>query len=136
MTWSTITLETDARGVARLTLNRPEKHNVLSGEMCDELAAAAARLDADAGVRVVVLTGAGRELLRRGRPRLDAGAVRRRPRRAAWPRRGGWRGMLQALNTLGKPLIGRVQRRGLRRRRRADGGLRRGGGGRGARASG
>ena len=86
MSWSTITLDVDARGVARLTLNRPEKHNALSGEICDELAEAAARIDADPAVRVVVLTGAGRELLRRRRSRLDARAVRRRPRRAA--RRG------------------------------------------------
>ena len=38
MSFNTITVETDARGVARLMLNRPAKHNVLSGEMCDELA--------------------------------------------------------------------------------------------------
>ena len=57
---TSIILDVDGRGVARLVLNRPEKHNALSGEMCDELRAAAARLDANPGVRVVVLTGAGR----------------------------------------------------------------------------
>ena len=43
-----ITLEIDGRGVARLALNRAEKHNALTGETCDALAAAAARLDAGA----------------------------------------------------------------------------------------
>ena len=37
MSW-TITLDVDGRGVARLVLNRPEKHNALSGGMCDEIA--------------------------------------------------------------------------------------------------
>ena len=51
------TLETDARGVARLTLDRPERHNVLAGATCDALAAAAGRINADAAIRVVVLGG-------------------------------------------------------------------------------
>jgi methylglutaconyl-CoA hydratase len=107
MTWTTITIERDARGVALLTLNRPEKHNVLSGDMCDEVAAAAAQLDADAAVRVVVLTGAGRSFSAGGdlgwmRAQFDA----TRAGRIAEARRLA--GMLQALNTLGKPLIGRI----------------------------
>ena len=60
MMFETITLITDKRGVATLTLNRPEKHNAMSGQMIDELTQAAARLDADAAVRVVVITGQGR----------------------------------------------------------------------------
>jgi methylglutaconyl-CoA hydratase len=107
MTWTTITIERDARGVALLTLNRPEKHNVLSGDMCDEIAAAAADLDADAAVRLVVLTGAGRSFCAGGdlgwmRAQFDAS----RAGRIAEARRLA--GMLQALNTLGKPLIGRI----------------------------
>ena len=90
MSFNTITVETDARGVARLTLSRPAKHNVLSGEMCDELAAAAAGLGADAGVRVVVLTGAGRASAPAA---ISTGCGRSSPPPAtgAWPRRGGWR---------------------------------------------
>ena len=107
MTWTTLTLDADARGVARLTLNRPEKHNVLSGEMCDELAEAAARARRRPGVRVVVLTGAGASFCAGG----DLGWMRAqfaatRAGRMAEARRLA--GMLQALNTLGKPLIGRV----------------------------
>jgi methylglutaconyl-CoA hydratase len=101
MTRSTIALDVDGRGVARLVLDRPEKYNVLSGKMCDELSDAAVRLDADPGVRVVVLTGAERASAP-GRPRLDA----TREGRMAEARR--FARMLDALNTLPKPLIGRV----------------------------
>ena len=130
MSFNTITLETDARGVARLTLNRPAKHNVLSGAMCDELADAAARLGADAGVRVVVLTGAGPSFCAGGD--LDwmrAQFAATRAGRIAEARRLA--GMLGALEHAAEAADRPGQRRGLRRRRRADERLRRGGGGRG-----
>ena len=47
-------------GIGTLTLNRPEKLNAFAGTMRQELAAAIQELDEDAGVRVVVVTGAGR----------------------------------------------------------------------------
>ena len=53
--FETVTIETDARGVATLTLNRAEKHNAMSGEMLVELKAAAEQLAADDAVRVVIL---------------------------------------------------------------------------------
>jgi 2-(1,2-epoxy-1,2-dihydrophenyl)acetyl-CoA isomerase len=46
--------------VARLTLNRPKALNALDETMAREFAEAIADFDADAGVRVVVVTGAGR----------------------------------------------------------------------------
>lgn len=51
---------TDARGVATLTLNRPEKHNAFDAALIVELTAALLRLNTDDNVRVVVLTGAGK----------------------------------------------------------------------------
>jgi len=54
-----IKVETDRRGVARITLNRPDKHNALSPDMLGQLERAARDLATDPGVRVVVLTGAG-----------------------------------------------------------------------------
>jgi enoyl-CoA hydratase/carnithine racemase len=48
-------------GVATLTLNRPEHRNMLEPTIFAELARALAGLDADESVRVIVLTGAGRD---------------------------------------------------------------------------
>lgn len=51
---------TVADAVATLTLNRPDKLNSFIGAMHDEMLHALARLQADAGVRVLVLRGAGK----------------------------------------------------------------------------
>jgi enoyl-CoA hydratase/carnithine racemase len=48
-------------GVATLVLNRPERRNLLEPALFAELARALAELDADESVRVIVLTGAGRD---------------------------------------------------------------------------
>jgi methylglutaconyl-CoA hydratase len=50
---------TDGRGVRTLTLNRPERHNALNGELIGELIAALDACNSDANVRIVVITGAG-----------------------------------------------------------------------------
>ncbi len=103
-----VTLAVDARGIALLTLNRAEKHNALSAEMMDALTELAGRLGADPAVRAVVLTGAGESFCAGG----DLGWMRAQ---AAADRDGRKReamrlaGMLQALDSLPKPLIGRVQ---------------------------
>ena len=49
-----------ATGVATITLNRPERLNALTFEVYAELRDTFAALDAEPGVRVVLLTGAGR----------------------------------------------------------------------------
>ncbi|OBY27494.1 crotonase/enoyl-CoA hydratase family protein [Leisingera sp. JC1] len=106
--FETITLDTDARGVCTLTLNRAEKHNAMSGQMLQELTLAAKRLAEDETVRVVVLTGAGKSFCAGGdlawmRAQMDADAeTRAREARVLAE-------MLMALNTLPKPLIGAVQ---------------------------
>ena len=46
--------------IARITLNRPDRLNALNDLMQVEIADAVAQADADAGVRVVIITGAGR----------------------------------------------------------------------------
>jgi enoyl-CoA hydratase/carnithine racemase len=48
----------DQRGVATVTLNRPEARNALSAELCRQLRAATEAADADTEVDVIVLTGA------------------------------------------------------------------------------
>lgn len=47
-------------GIAKLTLNRPEKLNAIIGGMREEILSAIEELSTDNDVRVVVLTGAGR----------------------------------------------------------------------------
>src|SRR5688572_23382128 len=54
-----VTTSVDTRGVATLTLNRPEKHNALDGATVRELHAALAEIEQNEAVRAVVLTGAG-----------------------------------------------------------------------------
>lgn len=103
-----LTLETDDRGVCTMTLNRPDKHNALSADLMDALTAAAAAVGADPKVRVVVLTGAGESFcaggdLRWMQEQMQAGDAQRdaAARKLAE--------MLFAMNTMPKPLIGRVQ---------------------------
>lgn len=55
-----------ADGVALLTLNRPEKHNALSQGLLAELRDALDAVEADRAVRVVILTGAGRQAFSTG----------------------------------------------------------------------
>ncbi len=52
-------IESIDRGVATLTMNRPEARNAMSGEMMDAMQRALPRLAADPAVRAIVLTGAG-----------------------------------------------------------------------------
>lgn len=54
-----ITLTTSPSGVATLTLNRPDKHNALDGQMLRQLHDALVEIENDEKVRAVVLTGAG-----------------------------------------------------------------------------
>jgi len=56
---SEVLLEVDGP-VATLTLNRPERLNAISGPMLEALSNHLLALDRDPGVRVIVLTGAGR----------------------------------------------------------------------------
>lgn len=103
----TLRIETDARGVATLWLARPDKHNALSAQMIAELTAAAAQLGADGSVRVVVLAAMGKSFCAGG----DLGWMQQQMAADADTRRAGARAlalMLNALNELPKPLIGRI----------------------------
>ena len=57
--FETITLNIDAAGVARLTFSRPDVHNALNPVMFGEIGAALDIIEADPGVRVLVLSGEG-----------------------------------------------------------------------------
>ncbi|WP_374391150.1 crotonase/enoyl-CoA hydratase family protein [Tabrizicola sp.] len=107
MTWQTLDLRTDPRGVTWLTLNTPDRRNVLSPQMSAELTEAAQALGTDPTVRVVVLAGAGPVFCAGGdldwmAAQIDAD----RPQRLREARKLAQ--MLRALNELPKPLIGRL----------------------------
>jgi 2-(1,2-epoxy-1,2-dihydrophenyl)acetyl-CoA isomerase len=59
MTYESI-LFTCADGIARVTLNRPDRLNSFTAKMHEELRDALAKVSADASARVLLLTGAGR----------------------------------------------------------------------------
>lgn len=106
--FETLTVATDERGVATVTMNRPDKHNALSAQMLADLTQVAQDLGDDDAVRVVVLTGAGRSFCAGG----DLGWMQEQM--AADPETrareaGKLAYMLQAMNTMPKPLIGALQ---------------------------
>ncbi|NOX74710.1 MAG: enoyl-CoA hydratase, partial [Alphaproteobacteria bacterium] len=106
--FETLKLETDTRGVATLWLARPDKHNAMSGAMLRELDRAADQLAGDDSVRVVVLAAEGKSFCAGGDLRWMQAQMNATPDE----RRAEARVLAMALfklNTLPKPLIGRVQ---------------------------
>jgi len=108
MTYETIAVKVDERGVGYLTLNRPDVHNAMNSLMWDEGRDATQALDRDPDVRVVVLSGTGKsfcsggdlkyQLAQRGNPRDQKVSEARKL--AQW---------LRDLDVLSKPLIGKIQ---------------------------
>jgi methylglutaconyl-CoA hydratase len=102
-----ISLSIDPRGVARLTLNRPEAKNAMSQDLMRALVAAARELVANPAVRVIVLSGAG-DVFSAG------GDLKGMTQQAANSREGRiadateFASILAELDNLPKPLIGRI----------------------------
>ena len=59
MAWTTLLVD-KSDGIATITLNRPERLNALSADLMVELLQALTEVEADAGIRCLLLTGAGR----------------------------------------------------------------------------
>lgn len=107
MNWKTLDVSTDDRRVVHVRLNAPERRNVLSPLMIAELTEMAATIGHDGKTRVIVLSGAGSTFCAGG----DLGWMKAqieadRPQRMREARKLA--DMLQALNTLPVPLIGRL----------------------------
>lgn len=97
----------DDRGVATITMARPNKHNAFDAELITELSRVLGELEANGDVRVVVLTGegpsfsAGADLnWMRGMAEASEAENRDDARRLA--------AMLRRLDFLGKPTMARV----------------------------
>ena len=107
MSYTTLAIE--RRGaLATLWMDRPEVFNAFNEQLIAELAAACAELDADPGVRVVVLAGRGKH--------FSAGADLNWMRRAADSTEAEnladsrkFAAMLRTLSGMSKPTIARVQ---------------------------
>jgi enoyl-CoA hydratase/carnithine racemase len=102
-----ITYEVDDDGVALITLDRPDQLNAVDMPMAQSLAGALDEIDADPGVRVVVLTGAGRGFCAGADLSIGAAAFAPRPEqgRASGPNRD-WGGVLALrLFHLTKPVV-------------------------------
>ena len=59
MSFTTLTYEAEGR-IARITLNRPERLNAIAPDTPREIRLAVEKANADDGVRVIILQGAGR----------------------------------------------------------------------------
>lgn len=106
-TYETILVETDTRGVATVTLNRPDKHNALNVDLIAELFDAVEDLAADGKVRIVVLTGAGKSFCAGGDFNWFASNVEK-SRAERVEQSATLAHLLRRLDTLPKPLIGRI----------------------------
>lgn len=104
----TLRINTRARGVAQVTMARPDVFNAFDETMIGELDAAFAQLEADDGVRVIVLAGEGRH--------FSAGADLQWMQRASqashtWNLDDARRfaGMLARIDACTKPTVARIQ---------------------------
>jgi 2-(1,2-epoxy-1,2-dihydrophenyl)acetyl-CoA isomerase len=112
MPYDTLLYEVD-QGVATITLNRPAVLNAISPQMIEELQAALRTVGDDAGVRAVVLTGAGRgfcsgaDLKARQRPQpreAPPDAHKAGAERLRWT----YNPLILAIRTIEKPFIAAV----------------------------
>jgi enoyl-CoA hydratase/carnithine racemase len=94
-------------GIARVTINRPERRNAMSFGVMDGLRSVFARARDDADVRVVVLTGAGDKAFCAGAD-LGGGGIADNAA-SAHDGRGLLANLFRDMWTLGKPVIARVR---------------------------
>ena len=100
--------QVDARGVATVTLNRPDRHNAFDDALIAALTSTLGRLGADPAVRVVVLASAGRSFC----AGADAEWMRRVARHDHEANLADARavaGLMHTLDRLPKPTVARVQ---------------------------
>ncbi|HEV8701981.1 MAG TPA: enoyl-CoA hydratase-related protein [Candidatus Polarisedimenticolia bacterium] len=92
-------------GIARLTINRPEKLNALDRQTMAEIDQAVAAAGDDAAVGVLIVTGAGEKAFVAGADIFEL-ASQTPVEGAAYARRG--QGVLERLERLGKPSIAAI----------------------------
>ena len=98
-----------ADGVARVTINRPERRNALTWGTVAALRRALAAAKEDEAARVVVITGAGDRAFCAGADLAGVATAEGGPVGAAHHDRGGLAELFLDLWSLGKPTIARVR---------------------------
>jgi len=107
----TLVLRGDADGIAHLELNAPQRLNPLSLAMLTELRQALADIATDPGVRVVILSGAGKAFSA-GHDLREMAAMRAGPDNGVAALGGLFNactGVMLAIRDLPQPVIARVQ---------------------------
>lgn len=107
MTYQALDVQINDDGVAHVALNAPDTRNALSVQMMSDLTRMAAELGAADGVRAIVLSGNGAVFCAGGdlnwmKAQVDATREERITEAKKLAR------MLQALNEMPKPLIGKI----------------------------
>lgn len=100
--------EVDARGIATLTLNRPDVHNAFDDRLIADLTAELGRLESDPAVRVVVIAAAGKSFCAGGDlnwMRRSAGYTYEENFKDAL----GLSGLMETIYRLGKPTLAKIQ---------------------------
>ena len=108
MTYQTISLTQDERGIATILLNRPDKHHAMNRHMINEMTQALTHLAHDESARVIVLASIGPTFCAGG----DLGWMQEQmvaDRAGKMAEARALSDMLNILNTLPKPVIARVQ---------------------------
>jgi enoyl-CoA hydratase len=104
MTYSTLLFDL-ADGIARITINRPDKLNALNATVIAELDDAAGRIEREADIRAVLLTGAGPKAFVAGADIAEIGGQGATDGQAR--ARAGQR-MMRRLEQCGKPVVAAV----------------------------
>jgi enoyl-CoA hydratase len=104
MTYSTLLFDL-ADGIARVTINRPDKLNALNTTVIAELDDAAGRVEREADIRAVLLTGAGTKAFVAG---ADIGEIGSQGATDGQARARAGQRMMRRLEQCGKPVVAAV----------------------------
>ena len=98
----------EAEGILTITLNRPDRLNAFIGHMRRDLAEALEHAGSDRGVRVVIITGAGRAFCAGGDIAFMAELMQRRDAEEFSRILGAGRRVVLALRQMAKPVIASI----------------------------
>jgi 2-(1,2-epoxy-1,2-dihydrophenyl)acetyl-CoA isomerase len=101
-------LVSETEGIATITLNRPDKLNAFIGHMRRDLAEALEHAGSDRGVKVVILTGAGRAFCSGGDIAFMAELMEHRDADEFSRILGAGRRVITAIRSMTKPVIASI----------------------------